>query len=125
MSNITADSAQEQSAVKNDKKIVIKSVLEEAREPFFMFLYFFFTLSYLEILIHLCVYGNTTAMRIYPIVFSLPVAMLLSALASLGRGRARKIICILAVRFLSRSRLIFPAISSPLNTTLPPVTGTS
>ncbi|MBQ1465826.1 MAG: sulfatase-like hydrolase/transferase [Eubacteriaceae bacterium] len=96
MSNITADSAQEQSAVKNDKKIIIKSVLEEAREPFFMFLYFFFTLSYLEILIHLCVYGNTTAMRIYPIVFSLPVAMLLSALASLGRGRARKIICILA-----------------------------
>ncbi|MBR2780591.1 MAG: sulfatase-like hydrolase/transferase [Eubacteriaceae bacterium] len=97
MSNITADSAQEQSVVKNDKKIIIKSVLEEAREPFFMFLYFFFTLSYLEILIHLCVYGNTTAMRIYPIVFSLPVAMLLSALASLGRGRARKIICILAV----------------------------
>lgn len=99
MSTITTEGAV--SAGNTEKKENrIKAVIDEYREPFFMFLYIFFTLAFLEILIHLCVYGNTSAMRIYPIVFSLPAAMLFTALLSLLHGRARKIVCIIIVFML-------------------------
>ncbi|MBO4359350.1 MAG: LTA synthase family protein [Eubacteriaceae bacterium] len=102
MSTITTQGAvteegAEKKETKEKRTNSFRSVIEEYREPLVIFIYFFFVMAYLEILIHLCVYGNTTAMRIYPIIFSLPAAMVFSALVSLCRGRARKITGIIVV----------------------------
>ena len=87
-----------------------EQITEEILGALPVFVFLFLTLAYLETLVHLSVFGNTTAFRIYPVIFSMAASMLLTAFICLLREKHRKLaVLILAgiLCFIYSSQLIY------------------